>query len=66
MEIVLIKLRTLKWPAVVVERDDSVVKVRMNSYDTEKLVKESVIEMFDMEKIKATWTQWKAKTLARM
>ena len=54
MEIVLIKLRTFAWPAVFVDRDDDVINVRIISDDSEKMVKESDIQMFDVEKITNT------------
>ena len=41
MEIVLVKLRTLAWPALVVEREDNMVRLKMISDDTEKVVKEN-------------------------
>ena len=50
----MIKLRTFAWPAVVVERDDDVINVRIISDDSEKMFKESDIQMFDVEKITNT------------
>ena len=43
MEIVLVKLRTLAWPALVVEREDNMVRLKMISDDTEKVVKENAV-----------------------
>ena len=53
-EIILVKLRTLAWPAVVVRREDDMIIVKMISDDSEKMVKENDTEVFDVEKITNT------------
>ena len=53
-EIILVKLRTLAWPAVVVRREDDMILVKMISDDSEKMVKENDTEVFDVEKITNT------------
>ena len=54
LEIVLVKMRTLAWPAVVINRENEMIEVRMISDDTTKLIKAVDINPFDIDKIANT------------
>ena len=54
MEIVLVKQRTLAWPAVVVKRQHDVIELKMIADDSKKIVKQTDITAFDVDRISNT------------
>ena len=56
MEIVLVKQRTLAWPAVVVKRQHDVIELKMIADDSKKIVKQTDIIAFYVDRISNTKT----------
>ena len=54
LEIVLVKMRTLAWPAVVLKRENEMIEVKMISDDTTKVIKAVDVYPFDIDKIANT------------
>ena len=54
LEIVLVKMRTLAWPAVVIKRENEMIEVKMISDDTTKVIKAVDVYPFDINKIANT------------
>ena len=65
LEIILVKMRKLAWPAMVTKREGDIIEVRMLADDSIKVISEDDAETFNADKIGNTRNTGLKKAFAK-